>query len=57
MKAGDLVRISGYRGTDIFIVLRRAEKYAIPVYVVQSNITGQIFKMCAKSLQPLEEII
>ena len=57
MKSGDLVRIREYSGHDIFIVLRRAEKYTIPVYIVQSNLTGQIFKMAAEALLPLEGVV
>ena len=57
MKSGDLVRIREYSGHDIFIVIRRAEKYAIPVYIVQSNLTGQIFKMTAEALLPLEGVV
>ena len=55
MKVGDLVRIKDYKGNDIFIILRKADKYAIPVWVVQSNVTGYRFKMAADSLLPIGE--
>ena len=56
MKVGDLVKIREYNEDDIFIILRESDKYAIRVFIIQSNKTGIRFKMAAEALLPLEGV-